>query len=273
MGRATLLGLLAIVLATPGLAAPRVASIGVCADQYVLALAAPEQIVSLSRQATDPALSLLAEKARGYPRNRGSAEEILAAGAEVVVGEPWMDRSTMEILKRLGVRMATIGLTDDWEEIFRQTLAVARIMEREEEGKALVAEIAARRARLSALRPERAPLAVYLQPGGGSAGTGTFIDTLIRDAGMRNFATEIGLRGWGRVDLETLVEHPPEVLISSFFEHVGESLSTAYAHHPVFRRLAASVPAINVPGRDWVCSGWILIEAAERLARGPESER
>jgi len=271
--RAALLGLLAVVLSTPGLAAPRVASLGVCADQYVLALAAPERIVSLSRQATDPELSLLADKARGYPSNRGSAEEILAAGAEVAIADAWMDRSTIDILRRFGVHVATIGLTDDWREIYRQTLDVAEVMGRGEEGKALIADITARRARLSANRPETAPLAVYLQPGGGSAGAGTFIDTLVGDAGMRNLATEIGLKGWGRVDLEVLVERPPELLITSFFEHTGDSLLTAYARHPVFRRLAASVPVIDVPGRDWVCSGWILIEAAERLSQAPRIGR
>jgi len=136
----------------------------------------------------------------------------------------------------------------------------------------VIAEIEARRARLAERRPERAPLAIYLQPGGGSAGAGTFVDTLERSAGMRNLAAELGLVGWGRIDIEALVERPPELLITSFFERVGESLSTEYARHPVFRRLSASTPRIDVPGRDWVCSGWILIEAAERLSRGPGDE-
>ena len=40
--------------------------------------------------ATLSRLSLLAAQARGYPQNRGSAEEILASGAEVVVGDAWI---------------------------------------------------------------------------------------------------------------------------------------------------------------------------------------
>src|SRR5690606_35208194 len=63
-------------------AAPRVASYGLCADQMALMLADRAQIAAVSDQATSP-LSHYADRAKGLPVTRGSAEEIIASGAQV----------------------------------------------------------------------------------------------------------------------------------------------------------------------------------------------
>ena len=60
------LAVLALAGMPAGAADPprRVASFNVCADQLVIALADPDQIVGLSPYASDPAISVVAEKAR-----------------------------------------------------------------------------------------------------------------------------------------------------------------------------------------------------------------
>src|SRR6185436_10957095 len=56
---------------------PTVASINLCADQHVLALADPEQILTVSWLAADPEESMLASEARLHTLNYGTAEELL----------------------------------------------------------------------------------------------------------------------------------------------------------------------------------------------------
>jgi len=63
---------------------PSVASINLCTDQLVLTVADPDQIVSLSWLSAHPAESMLASQAASYPLNYGSAEELVAIGADVV---------------------------------------------------------------------------------------------------------------------------------------------------------------------------------------------
>src|SRR5262245_13426043 len=67
ISRRTLLALVGIALASSMAGAAdapkRIASFNVCADQLVLALADPDQIVALSPNARDPAISVMTKEA------------------------------------------------------------------------------------------------------------------------------------------------------------------------------------------------------------------
>ncbi|MCP5451627.1 MAG: ABC transporter substrate-binding protein [Gammaproteobacteria bacterium] len=262
---------LALMLATSAVLAvpPRAASLTLCADQYLLGLAAPEQIVAVSATATDPNQSLFAAEAARYPVHRGSSEELIALRAEVVLTDRWMPLQTAARLDRFGVRVISIPLPNSWEEIADTTRAIAAVLGRPEQGEARVAEMRTRLEHLAqwAVRRRAAPpLAAYFLPDGGSAGAGTFIDAVLQAAGTRNLATVLGLNGWGSFNLEQLAETQPDLVVLGFFDQGGDSRRMAFAHHPVFRRLLVERPVIAVPDRYWACSGWFLAEAATYIA-------
>ena len=60
------------------LAAASVASLNLCTDEYLLLLARPQEIASVSFLSQDPQESPLWKLARRHPSNRGSLEDILA---------------------------------------------------------------------------------------------------------------------------------------------------------------------------------------------------
>jgi iron complex transport system substrate-binding protein len=103
---------------------PRVASINLCTDQLVLAIAAPEQIATLSWLAADPEESMLAAAAAGYPLNFGTAEELLRHRPDVVVAGNFTAAATVELLERLEYRVVTIEPAASIEDIARNLLQV-----------------------------------------------------------------------------------------------------------------------------------------------------
>ncbi len=268
-GNAWLTRLMALTLVLPPaltLALPRAASLTPCADQYLLGLADPAQIVAVSAEAADPRHSLFATAAR-YPTTRGGGEELVTLRAEVVLTDRWMPLRTTERLGRFGIRVIQIPLPENWDDIAATTRAIAAELGRPEQGEARVAEMRARLERLAARRhAARPPLAAYFLPDGGSAGGDTFIDAVLQAAGTRNLAAELGLNGWGTFKLEQLALAAPELIVMGFFDQGGDTLRMAFARHPVFRRLLERLPAIAVPDRYWLCSGWFLAEAAEYIA-------
>jgi hypothetical protein len=88
----------------------RVVSFNQCGDQLVVALADPEQIAGLSPYAADRSLSVVADKARAFPRLDWQAESTIALGPDLVlIGQN--DRPvTKHILRVQGLRLYEIAL-------------------------------------------------------------------------------------------------------------------------------------------------------------------
>lgn len=266
-----LVGLLALTLSLLplwALALPRAASLTPCADQYLLGLADPAQIVAVSIAATDPQQSLFAAEARRYPATRGSGEELIALRAEVVLTDRWMPLRVTERLERFGVKVIQIPLPETWEQIAATTRTIAAELGRPAQGEKRVAEMTAQLAQLAASRQTAGPppLAIYFLPGGASTGTDTFIHTVLQTAGVRNLAAELGWRGWGTFNLEQLALTQPDVLVMGFFDQGGDSVRMGFARHPVLQRLMGQAQVIRVPDRYWLCSGWFLTNAAAYIA-------
>lgn len=264
---------LALLLAAPGQAAAagRVASATVCADQYVLALAAPEQIAALSPDAVNPRLSLLSEQARDIPRLRPGAEAYLDAGVEVMVTNAWTDHQTAALLERFAVRVVRIPMADTYEGIAEATRTVAAALGRQERGEAVVAAMRARLDAVARRAPGKGREALYLRPDGGTAGPGSFVAAVMETAGLRNQAEALGKRGWASHDLEHFIAAPPDMIVTSFFGSPYPTARSGFGGHPAFTRRAAAMARADVPGALWVCGGWILADAAEHLAADLEA--
>ncbi|MBN8921096.1 MAG: ABC transporter substrate-binding protein, partial [Rhizobiales bacterium] len=84
---------------------PRVASINVCTDQLVLALAEPAQIVGLSPYSRDADRSYSADQARRYRRLSGEAEDVLILRPDIVLSSDFTRRATRELLQAKGFRI------------------------------------------------------------------------------------------------------------------------------------------------------------------------
>lgn len=264
----------AVLAATPAAgAAPeipdprRVISTSLCADQFALALLEPERIVAVSEQAADPELSVFWEKAVPLPKTRGSAEEIMLSGADIVISNAWGVSKTRDFLESQGVQVVALPLLEDLDEIAALTVEVARVLGVEQRGRALVDDYSRRLARIRETRTVHPMRGIYLSPGGTTAGAGTFGHQVITEGGVRNIAAdELGKSGWGSVGLEQVVTAAPDLLVLSFFRDQSLSTTQRIRYHSAFQAMTEKLPAATVPGETWICSAWFLIQAIEAIA-------
>jgi iron complex transport system substrate-binding protein len=248
--------------AAPLAAAPRVVSLDQCADQYVLALSPRAAIAGLSGRALH-ADSYLRAAARGLPRRRADSESVLAARPAVVVrywgGSPAM----VADLARRGVRVVTIAEATDFAGVRADIRAVAAALRARPAGEALIARMDAKLA--AAAGAGRGAAALYLTPGGDTAGRGTLVGAMLAAAGLRNLAPG---QGYGRVSLERLTLQPPPLLVLGFFDAdlaAGQRWSLG-RQEPV-RRLIARTPHVSLPGAILGCPAWFAADGVAALAR------
>jgi iron complex transport system substrate-binding protein len=250
---------------------PSVASINLCADQLVLTVAEPEQILTVSWLSADPEESLLAEAAARYPLNYGSAEEILRFDPDWVVAGAYTNAFTRALLARLGYRVIELEPEATIADIENNLQRVARAIGRTERGEQLVTQIRADSQRLVAARPARAPAAVVVRPGGFTVGDHSLAHDLMTLAGVRNVAAEQGLDRWGSLSMETLLRAAPDLIVLTGYRASQPSLANAALAHPALRHVRATRPTVTVPAPYWACglpqslaSADVLQQAARR---------
>lgn len=248
-------------------ALPTVASINLCADQLVLALADPQQILTVSWLSADPEESLFASEAARHPLNYGTAEELLRFHPDVVIAGAYTNAFTRALLLRLGYRVVELEPETTVAEIESNLRRVADAVGRPERGDQLVAIIRAESRTLDAHRPVRAPAAVVVRPGGYTVGRHSLADELMTLAGMRNVAAEQGLDRWGSLSMETLLRSAPELIVLTGYRLAQPSLANMVLEHPALTRLRAQRPTTTIPAAYWACGLPQSLDSAALLQR------
>jgi iron complex transport system substrate-binding protein len=181
---------------------------------------------------------------------------------------------TPELLNKLGVEMAQISFGTDLAHAEANLLAMGEALGASQKAEALLANMQTRLARIDKAVAQRRikRRALYLTPGGVSAGQGTFVDDLMTRAGVINIAAENGAKGWPDVKLEELALNPPDMIITGFFDLGAEQPSHwSIARHSFLRQLFKDVPTLHLPGRLIACSAWFGVEAVEQIYEASQS--
>lgn len=261
MHRMKLLGALAalgLIGAAPAPEKPRrIVSLNVCADQYVLALADPDQIAALSSNARNAELSAAAEKARRFRSLRRPSEEVMAIEPDLLLGFPRGDT----VAGAPPGQWHVLGLetADSYQMVLDQIRRTARAVGHPARGEALIARM---NRDLAALPPtRRGGVAAYYQRRGYMTGTGTLVDDLMKRAGLTNLAAKLGKPALAQVPLEAMVAARPDwLIVESGAERVADQ-GTEMLHHPILK----DIPRIRVPQAWTVCGGPAYVLAARSI--------
>ncbi|MDQ3078078.1 MAG: hypothetical protein M3Q83_04460 [Pseudomonadota bacterium] len=231
----------------------RVASLDLCADEYLLLLARPHEIASVSRVAQDSADSPLWREARRYPANRRGLENVIGTRPTMLLSMGGGGRATTLIAERLRLRSLTLSYPSSIGDVEATMVRVATAL-----GDARRAD--GWRERLARLRTAPLPQrdTIFLSGGGSSLAAGSLGAQWMALAGFRQRA----LPG-GRASLETLATTPPAVLLRSTYRRAQPSLGQRWLDHPLARRTIARTIATD--GRPWTCAGPLMISEIERL--------
>lgn len=242
-------------------AAPRVLSLDQCADEYVLALSPRQSIVGISTRADD-ADSLLAARARGLPMRRVDLETALSTRPQLVVRTYGGDARLVRALESRGVRVLTLEDAVDFAGIRDNLRSVGAAVGAEHGAAAMIADMDARLARSASAWKGRS--ALYLTPGGFSAGPGTLADAILRAAGLVNAERR---RGFVEVPLERLVLDPPQAVVTAFFDtQLANGAGWSPGRHALMRRVVREHAVASLPGALIACPNWGAAEAVELLA-------
>ena len=237
------------------LAAASVASLNLCTDEYLLLLAKPREIASVSFLSQDPQESPLWRLARGHHSNRGSLEDVLGKHPRVVLTMGGGGgRASSLIARRLGIEAVDLRPVVALSDVAWNFRAVADALRDPKRAEPWLERLARVRSTVS-----KRPLdAIWLGGGGQTISVPSVGADWMRLAGLK----QRPLQG-GRVSLETILARPPAVLVQGGYRAGQFSRGAEWLNHPIVRE--AKSRRIQADGRAWTCMGPLVIAEVERL--------
>ena len=242
-------------------------SLNPCLDTMLTHLADRRQIAALSHYARQPQGSTVAPVARTLPFTYESAEEVVALRPDLVLTARHSSPATRAALARLKIRTELFAVPDTVAESETQVRRIAGLVNRPARGEALVARIEAAIAAATPPPGARRLTAIVYQPNGFAAGGGTLVDEMMRRTGFDNVASRYGLKQWGNIPLERLIDDPPDVLLAGGLEAGAPTWADRVVRHPALRHIAGRMHRASFPQALLYCGGPVLIATAAALSQ------
>lgn len=231
---------------------PRVASLNLCTDELLLMLAEPGQIIGVSPLAQDCWSAVLCAQARHVPVLTPTAEHVVAARADVVLGGTYTTPVALQAAREAGATVLTLPPATTLGDIPGQIRTIARAIGAPERGEALATAFTQRLNALSAPRRLTSPSAAIYAANGFMTGAGSLADDVLAHAGWRNYATVMRRPGAAPFPLEVLIAQPPDLLIVDR-SSPGTSLAQALLDHPALQQRFTGAHHLDMPARLWLC--------------------
>jgi iron complex transport system substrate-binding protein len=244
---------------------PRVVSMNVCSDQLLLTLADPEQILGLSRFARDGWQSWAADKARRFPVLSGGAEDVLVLKPDIVVASLFDKRSTRELLKAKGLRLAEFTVPRTLGEVKDQIREMGEVVQHPDRAEAEIARLDAAIARARDAATGKHYRVLPLSRRGFVSGRDSLVSSLLSETGLLNPAGDLGVAFGGFASLEAIVSLKPDFILVSEAGDRAEDDGRAFLLHPALVRFYPPEKRFVIPERLTVCGGVMLAEALDVL--------
>jgi iron complex transport system substrate-binding protein len=243
----------------------RIVSINLCTDQYLLALAAPEQILALSPYARDARVSFFAERARPHRLVEDDAESVLALKPDIVFASIYNRPETLARLRRAGISVATLEEVGTLARIPDQIRSVGALLGRADAAEALATRFEAALAETAGRLRAANLRALYYERGGYTPGASGLAHDMLRHLGLRSAAEEAGMNAPGFLDIEAVLALRPDLLVMAEHGLAGDQ-GAAMLAHPALARLYAGERRLTLPVRETICAGPSAMAAVKRLA-------
>jgi iron complex transport system substrate-binding protein len=184
--------------------------------EEVLALLVPiARVVGVSVYADDASTSnCLGVYPPQVARLRAEPERVLSLQPDLVCVSGYTDIEALRLLAGAGLTLLRWSRLDSFADVVGGVRLLGAAVGADGLAGALAAQVEGKLAdvegRLRGVRPLRA---LYYDTPGYTMGAGTLVDEILRRAGARNVAAEIGMRGPGQIGVEMVMALQPEVIL------------------------------------------------------------
>ena len=175
-------------------------SLDLCADQWLLGMASPEEIHSVSYVGQDPELSYLASRTSSVPTHRGTAEDLMNPALKMVIGYEPISPVIKKLCQKKKIRLIALSYPHSFQELEKQILFLSHVFH------SVQGEKWIQRLKKNSPCTSCTQKAAFYEAQGLSPGNHTLLNEVLLAAGYENlYGTK---EGWTYNSLESLLSTP-----------------------------------------------------------------
>lgn len=245
----------------------RIVSLNLCADQLLMEMLPPEQLVGITHLSRDSGISYHHEKAKNYHQHTGRIEEIIALRPTLIIAGQFTTQTTNQLLGKLDYPVIKIGLPKTIADIQQQLLTLGKHVEQPERATTLSKQLSHDLRQLNENKITGSPKVAVYYANGFSAGKQTIVNEALTLAGLRNIAAEKDLDYIAPLSMETLIQSKPDALILGRYQENTDSLAHQVLKHRALQTFIQKndIKTIAMPDKYWDCAGPSIVSAIAHL--------
>lgn len=250
--------------ATQAQSLTRIVSNNLCADQYALALAKPEQIIALSPSAADPSVSYFAERARGYPILRDELETVLTLKPGLVLSSVYSGVASKAFLKRAGIGEVSVQEPASLYEIANEMRRIGRALSADAIAEQHAQSLESELNRTKNAFAGRAITALIYDRGGITQSTSGPISAILGHLGVQNAWRPGQNSSFAALSVEDVIALNPSFIVIQQMAYMSDQGAVLNAHDALSQRFPEE-KRINVPLALTVCNGPSVLAALQNV--------
>lgn len=246
---------------------PRVMSLNLCADPYLMGFAAPAQVVALTPQSRDADLSAFTATAQNFPISDGRIETIAALKPDLIIVSSYSDPLRNQMVARLGIEVLTLDAANNYATARREILKLGGAIGRTQQAEAYLARLDSDLAQAQNSKPKAAkrPQILPLQRRNLTAGEGHIVDEIINLAGGANMARQSIKGVMGRISLEAALAARADYILLNETAKAPDSRGMEFLTHPALAQAYPPKRRLTLNNNLLVCAGASTPLAVARL--------
>ena len=255
---------------------PRVASLNLCADAYLMAFAKPEQIVSLTQQSSDPTLSAFVDEASNFPISSGRLSDILQQHPDIIIINNYSPPPNDALMDKLGIKIVKLEASNSYQSARTEILMLGKALNRLAAARVYLAKLDKELIEAQHSEITKRPSIINYQRRGIVVGENHILDDIIQLAGARNSGRDTG-RTIGPMSLENLIRLQPDYVLSISEKekqtHISEDRGSEILSHPALEKMFGAEQHIYIPQNLTVCAGATTPKAVAHLVNSLQSSK
>lgn len=253
-------------VALPRQNVPRVVSLNLCADPYLMAFADKQQIGALTHLSRDATLSPHAQAAQNFPVSDGQIETLIDLAPDIVIVSSWSDPMRNALIERLGFKLMVMNAAQNYDAARVEILALGDAIGRGPQARAYLDKLDRDMETVAAKTspPDMARI-MPLQRRNVTVGRGHILDDIISRAGGVNLGRTGRSQAIKRVSLENALAVSADFILVNEAHNTPDSRGMEFLTHPALSAAYPPARRLFIDNNLLVCAGASTPRAVKAL--------